>query len=521
MPISSQRWVPGVRAAAVAAAFLAVSALVGWLAWHEDLQIPGIAEGTSAPAKVTYLVSATGADFSVEVHTPPDHLVEGKAGAASILIANSTGRDLNIPVSWYAPGFEFKFHPDLKPRNDAKNQAICCFLPVPAFQTVTLELLATPVASEGSHPITLIFWNDAGAKAPTKSVAYIAPIRFTSLWQVHLYRLFFLISAFIRALAVPVVLAGVAYWFNERSKERETEAKNRQDQRDKDAKIEQDARDRRNSILTTRIPEYSKIVQEHYLPIARRGDTLESEMLPGLKDPKQWPLIGGEIGHLMPNRPEPNESPNDLWRLLCAILLYRARLLKLFLAGGGIYFRSNQAERLFADLINQFFGRLYHKLGKERFSEAVALLDPDDLFSRALIQCSTTGEFAKDPDKPSRQIEIERNLERFRALFVALKDWIVDDPADFRAYTRLVQLSSRILDFECDRPFYQTGPYRPGGDTKEEADCWYFDPPQLGFEAEHYEIPESLRDALDPSIREYIENVPQVCRSDEFPKFPR
>ena len=484
---------------------------IGLLAWFEDWPIPGIPPEPATPAKVAYSVAPGNKDISILVQTPPDHLVEGKAVPVAILITNSTPHDLDVSIGWHAPGYMLSFNPVLNEDRDASNKFRNFFVPVPASTTVLVDLRVAAATGSGSYPITLVFWN--GPNSSYKSVAYVAPIRFTSIWQLRTFRLFFLISALIRALAIPVMLAWLAYWFQQKAKEREDKAKELQESRDAWAKKAQAAHDLGSSIALNRIPEYSKFVREDYLPISRRGDTIEVEMPPALRDSQQWKEIGSKMGHLTADSPMQGVPPNEIWRLLCAILLYRARLQKFLLANGGIYFRSNQAERLFADLVNEFFGQLYLRLNKETFSEVVALLDPDDNFPSVLIRCSTTGKFAKDPTEAEDPAE---NLQRLRALFSALKEWILQDPADFRGYTRLVQLSSRILDFECDRPFYQTS-----FDEDDEPTSWYFDAPQLGFESEHYEIPPLLRAGLDPEIREYIKNVPPKCKSAIFHPFPR
>jgi hypothetical protein len=452
-----------------------------------DLQVPGLPPESSAPSKITYNFSSAAKGLSVAVHPPQDHLVAGHAIPMEVIFSDFTTKPIAVHVSWTAPCFVVTpAQPD--------------DFTVAAGSSYLLNLSVVANCDTGAEPITLYFWTK-DFDPPYVSVASIAPIRITAGWEHKLFRVFFLFAALLKTLAIPAVLAWLAFWFQRRSADR-----------DECLKEEQEARDRRESVLTTRIPEYSRIVQEHYLPISRRGDTIESEMPPLLK----------KVGAIEPGSVEETElktkaaaafgalksdSANELWRVLCAIMLYRARLLKLFSSKGGIYFRSNQAERLFAELLNSFFAAIYQRLQKEDFSEAVAVLDPEERLSSALHRClngkgkdaPASGEavesgFAAGRDagaakRAAGRAEVRENLERFERVFDRFKAWILDDPAEFRAYTRLIQLSSRILDFECDRPFYQTGPYSPSNPVEPEQSGWYFDPPLLNFQREMYQFP--------------------------------
>jgi hypothetical protein len=362
----------------------------------------------------------------------------------------------------------------------------------------------------------------------------------------------------------------------EEQEERDRLLKDAQDARDRKLKEEADTRARRESILRLRLQPYFTMVQKHYLPISRRMDSIESEA-PNLlasitgpfapdqrkakieelqkllsveaveepvaeaaeaevtapqtaaqalaqaaaralaqaaaaravaQAPSQAPLQASPQG--------PSVLPEELWKLLVAILLYRARFLSLAKEAGGIYFRSNQAERVFRDLVQEFFNGIYANLTKEKFSEAVALLDPEDELPAALIKCKS-GFLAKKDD----EAEANRKKELFAGLYESLKQWILADPAEFRAYTRLVQLSSRILDFECDRPFYQTDPVEDGIQGFQRKSGWYFDPPLLDFSPEMYEFPTKLRTELDPEMETYINHLPQECRVGPAFPFPR
>ena len=512
--ISSRRkkpsaWYSQSRTLWIAAVLCAVGMVVLSLS---GLQIPGLPSDSSNPSKISYSFSSQAKELSVSVHPPQDHLASGESIPMGILIADSTPKAIPVHVSWSAPCFQ------LTPAQPVD-------FVVPSANPYLLTLHVTPICDAGPESITLYITSKNDAPA-FLGIVSIAPIQLTARWEHSVYRFFFLFSALLRTLAIPSVLAWLAFWFQRRSADR-----------DERLKEEQEARDRRESVLTTRIPEYSKIVQEHYLPISRRGDTIESEMPAilrpvavvvrgSIEDIELKAHVAAAFGSLSSN------TPNELWRVLCAIMLYRARLLKLFSSKGGIYFRSNQAERLFAELLNTFFAGVYKRLLKEDFNESVAVLDADERLSGALHRCLTgrakdAAVIGTDADgatvmgrtlasgsaqRAAARAEAKENLERFARVFERFRAWVLEDPAEFRQYTRLIQLSSRILDFECDRPFYQTGPYSPSSPVEPEQSGWYFDPPLLDFQREMYAFPPALQAELDPEISYYIEHVPPKCK---------
>lgn len=484
-----------------------------------DIALPGMSAESTTPAKVTYPATPAAADLTVSVLAPPDHLVRGARADLEIVFTNFSAKPQEIQLSWMANCFSF-----------SPNQPLTVHVPATDSRMQRIDVEA--VCDEGNHPIAL--YAQVGAPAATyKSLAAIAPVQMTAVWRLRLFRFLFLISAFLRALVVPAALALLAYFLD-----RKADAI-KKDQADRDARLkdEQDDRERRSSMLRLLLPDYSTMVQKHYLPISRRMDSIEAAM-PPLLSSIQEPLPAAELGKKMgalkaeldPAAPQvaqgqpavaAAESP-EVWKLLAAILLYRARLLSFLMATGGIYFRSNQAERLFGEIVDSFLDGLNAHLNKEDFREAAGLLDPEDELLSATRKLRSGEVTKKDPPT-----ELLRKKKLFAGLYAALKKWIVDDPAGFRACSRLIQLASHVLSFECARPFYQTDLMMPV-DLKNPAEPsragksgWYFDPPLLDFSQEMYAIPADLQAALDPEISFYIENVPSECRKGAGFPFPR
>jgi hypothetical protein len=493
-----------------------------------EIPIPGMPAEAAAPAKVVYNPPPSAGALAISVLAPPDRLVSGERVPLDILVANPSTHPVAVQLSWMANCFAI-----------SGSQPIS--IAVPALSSVLREIEVEPLCGSGYHPIALYF-RPAGAGSPSESVASIAPIQLIASWKHIFFRFLFLFAALLSTLAIPAALACLAYFLQSKAdqirddraerdrvlqraqEDRDQVFKQEREARDQRLKQEQDDRDRRESILRLRLRGYFAMVQKHYLPISRRMDSIESEapdLLAAIAGPFTTEELKKRIEELTAAfDPRSVDAKSiglreDIWKLLCAILLYRARLLSFLISTGGIYFRSNQAERLFTDLVNDFLEGLNAHLGKEEFRDAVDLLDPEDELFAAMRKCKS-GEIAGGGSEDG----IKRNKSLFAGLHDALKGWILASPVEFRAHTRLIQLASRILDFECDRPFYQTDPVDPRTLADHPSSGWYFDPPLLEFTQEMYDFPAALRDSLDAEIHFYIEHVPSECKL-VTPPFPR
>jgi hypothetical protein len=510
-----------------------------------DLPIPGLPAESSAPAKVSYASSAVGG-LALSVLAPPDHLISGESFSMEVLFTNSSLKPITIQASWMADCFSLSMARPLP-------------IEVPASSSVLRTIAIRPVCSSGFHSIALYF-RPVGAEPPFISTASIAPIQFVAAWRHVVFRFFFLVSAFLRALAIPAALAWLAYILNQKAEEIKAQRARQaedfeeaQKERDSRLKAEQDDREYRGNILRLLLPEYSAFVQNHYLPISRRMNRIEQEVVKLLGngiDPNEIATKRDELKAAIDSYDIQAKSDssqgasavnldaallvNGLWMLLFAILLYRQRLRSFLRKKGGIYFRSNEAEQLFSVLLNEFFPEIEMHLGKERMSAAMGWLDLADEPETAAMKWGPAAQSQAnvaptempggDKEKEEREkAEMKWKRAEFSLLHESLKQWIITEPSHFRAYTRMVQLSSTILGFECNRPFYQTDPVEPNAASNpanpagnpvapERNSGWYFDAPQIRLKAEMYEIPQTLRASLYPKIVEYLDRIPLKCK---------
>ena len=459
---------------------LLVVAVIGAFSIAADY-LPGLPPEKTDRTKISYSRFPTNSVLAINLESLPDHAVQWTAIQIAVDFANSSERDIEVKQSWRSDCFQVETEPNNPTvRSKSKNNVT---VRIPAASSVALVILLTPICKSGYHQLSVDSYWRANANTYAATAA-ISPILVTSRWRLDLLRFFTLCAAVLRVLAIPALLIFLGIWLQQKTSERDNRLKELQEERD-----------RREDILKTLIPDYSELVQEHYLQICRRMQTIDAELPAYLKTPDPATL-------------QTFLCTDDLWRVFCAILLFRVRLQHFLKQKGGIYFRSKHAERLLQILLGEFLREVYAQLEKDDFRNAVDSLQPEDTLAAALQKCKTGAirENLKDAEIETNKLAFEGLLKRFEA-------WILKDPLEFRAYTRVVLLMLEIFVFECDRPFYQTGPSDAGGKNS----GWYFDPPILEITSDMYDLPRTLKE--DPTfetalkICKYLDGVPAECRA--------
>jgi hypothetical protein len=282
--------------------------------------------------------------------------------------------------------------------------------------------------------------------------------------------------------------------------------------------LEQTRRAERQEILTHLLPEYIKRVQEHYLPIARRIQTVEDEW-EGLEAAwKKSPPKQGEALAQLPDKPE----EDSLTRTLSAILLMRRRVQFLLIKEGGVFFRTSIGEEIFDLCISEFFDQCRKHLGKDAFESASTALDPATTLPLTIRQVFGPVVAEANPDKPAAAPLW--GLEELTKFYSWVAD-AADGQYTFDRYVNLLKLSRQLLGFECDRTFYQTDP-----DPQKGASGWYFDPPSLDIRDDMCRIPAVMDAAADRDAESedysrsrifkllelYLKGIPEECRPKKF-----
>jgi hypothetical protein len=424
--------------------------------------IPGLAPEKISPATVTYSKMPQGAALSVSLEAPPSRLAADASSPLELVLTNASAAAIRV-IQMNSAGCPrvavgLTLPADIGPHESLR-------------QTGTLS---APCAS-GQYSLRLsLQWEEPAAKARYAGFVSTSPIAVATRFDEALPRYFSIVAGLLRNFGWPVVLALLGFWWQEH-----------QGNRDHMIKEQQDARDSRGRILGTVLPEYTKLVQEHYLSISRR--LLEAEVEAG----KYLDQVASTVAAGSPITTQPE-------RLLAAILLTRVQTEKLMLDRGGIHFVSSIAEQLLGEASLAFRNKCYTVMGQDDFGAGIELLDAADTLTAALRKCRAGTVFQS------------QLLPRFSV-------WVHTGTAEFQTFLRLLQIVNVVFVFECNRPFYQVGPVGadPGAATNRYN--WYVDPPRLEYEADLYDVPTGLRPKIHGLIRQWLESIPAECRQGILP----
>ncbi|HZB87438.1 MAG TPA: hypothetical protein VE291_02165 [Terracidiphilus sp.] len=237
-------------------------------------------------------------------------------------------------------------------------------------------------------------------------------------------------------------------------------------------------RGERQQIFATLLPSFTELVQTHYLPIVRRirGVNLEA------------------------SRINPNAPEQAIQRIFAASLLMRRRFLHLLNLKGGIFFRSAVAEELFDSCFSKFYLAFRNATGDPSMCEELALsLKPEDTLTEAQSHLF------------SFRMATDTNL-----LYPKFAKWAAGatPPAtaasltpEFKGYLALLALGQAVLNFECDRIFYQSE-----AEGSPRRWNWYFDPPQFEFQGRLEGVTDPRARELCELLTKYLNGIPKECR---------
>ncbi|HTJ31239.1 MAG TPA: hypothetical protein VL346_12100 [Acidobacteriaceae bacterium] len=251
-------------------------------------------------------------------------------------------------------------------------------------------------------------------------------------------------------------------------------------------------RGERQQIFNAMLPILTKLILEHYVPIARRVQTVgaESDKIAASNPPPAAPA----------NLPPAILTNTHLCRTFAAIILMRRRLLHLFNSNGGIFFRSTVGEELFDLCLTGFYRNFQNVTGDEDACETLALaLSPKDMPIRA--QTRIFSPHWKTIAEP---------------LYGKFAKWAIDSSGArtkiFDKYLLQLFLAEAVISFECNRIYYQTTAHAEHSEQN-----WYFDSPAFYFEGDLSQLPDDTEDAKKsaPRIRklytQYLNGLPAEC----------
>jgi len=235
-------------------------------------------------------------------------------------------------------------------------------------------------------------------------------------------------------------------------------------------------RGERQQIFNTMLPTLNTLILQHYMPMARRMQTVSVEA-------KKIVSPAVAVAANMPAR-----------RTFAAILLMRKRVQHLFNSNGGIFFRSAIAEELFDTCLSGFYKTFQEATGDPDACESIALLlTPEFTVNEAYAQIFSAA--ANPQNYPLYQ--------RFATWAVAAGG---NKTPVFSSYLVQLSLAESVLAFECNRIYYQTR-----SDNSSANDSWYFDPPVFDFPEDIAGLPTENQQGIWKLYTKYLNTMPTQC----------
>jgi hypothetical protein len=248
-------------------------------------------------------------------------------------------------------------------------------------------------------------------------------------------------------------------------------------------------RGERQQIFNAMLPTLTQLILEHYIPMARRMQTVTLEAAaiepgPTIKSPRTL-------------------EENPLFRTFCAVLLMRRRVLHLFDSNGGIFFRSTVAEDLFSFCLSDFYSNFQTVTGTYKSGN-------NDSCDRLVQTLSPK----MAPYEAYRKIASPRWLRLAQPLYQEFVTWATKPGVTpikrsevLNGYLTQLDLATAILTFECNRVYYQTEATEEGS-----RHSWYFDHPTFSFNGKFSEIANDQLATIRPLYISYLKDMPTECR---------
>jgi len=357
--------------------------------------------------------------------------------------------------------------PGRRPKKNSENAA-----------TENLQIPSTPPAGGSPMELNLSIQlppgrQPSGGKAAVPARSYAgslttSPITITSQHAVAVHRALLMLAAIAKEFTWPLLIAFLTI-------------------------VGQNTLARRGEqqqIRNNRLQTLTSLMQRHYLPIARRMQTVTIE--------------GGKIGSQ--NLPPNMTQALQIRRTFSAILLMRQRVLYLVNSKGGVFFPSPLAENIFTTGITYVYRTFQKATGDPDLCESLASsLAPD-----AMLYETDNEIFARVFGRH----QIAQAFSNFAA-------WAVNPQGTKKKLLEdcliLLDLCEAVLIFEFDRVQYETE--FPVFRNR------FMDPPQFGFAGDvnllssNPTIPLDVLPTLLRQYAKYLDGMPKECRPDViYPK---
>lgn len=219
--------------------------------------------------------------------------------------------------------------------------------------------------------------------------------------------------ALFKDLTLPLVLAGMGFWFQRWQGRRDEELKRKESKEARRREKKEAAEASRQEIWKTILPQFYSLSEEHYLPIVRSLRTLERFRL----------------------KEAAKANPEQFDRLLFEFLYLVLRMDVLRRKRGQFYFKSRRGELLISRAWSVLAIGNESYLGRATIDAAIEKITLDTTYKQFQYLLATSA--------PIR--EIRQKFETWNKLG--------DPDREFYRYTDLARIMQETLYFESNRPF--------------------------------------------------------------------
>ncbi len=360
--------------------------------------LPGIPDPQQKALTVFYRPNAGKEGLSLYLQPPMSMLqVEGRSQALAMQFTNYQSTPVQLLDVHVEPSncFTLRFNRP-GPLTVMPNQSV-----------VLLPRLAARAGVEEDstrcHQQSLNFvysWDGAESRVNTNSVS-TSPVTLIARWKEFAERLLHALDAIVISVSLPLFLGLLNYLY----------------QRSADRRAQQETALARNlQVWKEILPSIIKLVTQHYVPISRKMDIVTEEIV---KLESHDPAQGGST-----------------LNVLAALLLLRRAVWELYQQNGGWYLRSKRAEQLCTNLADRLWDECDSYCRTVEFRNLAEGFTREDTFF-------TIRDHLSSPTVTPERRQLRNDFE-----------YALRDPRKLDRIKRLLSLSTRVLDFECDRPLY-------------------------------------------------------------------
>jgi hypothetical protein len=359
------------------------------------------------------------AGVQISVRADRNFAEKGEQVHLALEVRNGPSRLDNFRLAMSAPGFEWD-----QGKVPAKQN-------VPPGASMLYEVPLTAIAGSGKYSVTVFYALESPSARNAVLTAGLIELdgRYGETAWIRFFRR---LSQLLKDLTLPFILAGLAYWFNRKQSDRESDRRAAEEQAQRLRKEEEDRAQRlrkeeeekaqrryeeakrqqqdREQVRDMILLLMNQLTEQHYMPIVRAARLL--------------------IADWRSSKPAPTKAAQE--KNVFNLLFLIKRMDYLRQTKGQIFFQNRLGESIAANAWFVLREKFLKLVGDEQMGQAIKLIGVNDGFA-----------------------DFSPHRLRFRKATEAFVDWTNAHPEDFEACLQLADLIQGVFRFEANRPFLE------------------------------------------------------------------